>query len=273
MCWDYLRVSPSYWLVHQERTGKIRISKRQRTKLGLAQVERTYAVLGDVYSGTFRNWFSAHARSAFGLAGLAGSASCLAFWPAIQDLESDDYGQLTSMAQTWVDKTLAINGDCGVLVLLVPATKRYTGSLGFVNTLLQSQWPALVADRRLEYSIRTDSKQRLQALWQNLALVRLRADYWQEERWRIGARFARYQWRNEFAPRLDPTMGRGTVLLDEKYWRHIVDMNIDRKLKYALCVAENAARGEFPSNAPLKASAPWDFADGQLGARLSGLSF
>jgi hypothetical protein len=267
LCWDYLRISPSYWLVHQETMGKIRISKRQRSGLGLAQVEQTYDVMGNVYNTTFRDWYINHARSAFGLAGQA-EAACVAHWPAIKNLTPSDFATLAAQGEAWAKATLSTYGDCGALVLILPATSRPSGSAGYASPLLKKLWPALIAERNIPYKIHSESKQRLQALWQNLALVRLVAAYWQEERWRIGARFARYQWKNNEARSLDPKAPRGRPLTGESEARRLVSIRINRKLTYALRVAENAARGVFPSSAPLAASATWDFEDGQLAERL-----
>jgi hypothetical protein len=270
LCWDYLRVSPSYWLVHQAANGRIRISGQQRTSLRLADVQKTYELMGDVYSKPFGEWFKDHARSAFGLAGQA-EAECLANWPAIKNLNTADFAKIASKSRTWAKSTLGSSGDCAALVLIVPATKRYTGSVGYVRNLLKQHWASLLEEREIPYTIHTESKQRLEALWQNLALLRLVAEHWEEEWWRIGARFAKYQWQSEFAAELDSAAPRNPATPLERNWRHRVGIQIDRKLNYALRVAENAARGEFPSNNPLAAAMSWDFEDGKFGNRLLAL--
>jgi len=260
LCWDYLRVSPSYQLVHRAALGQINITAREREEQALAAVERTYAVMGDVYSTEFKQWFWSHSRSAFGM-GRRAPVKRLAHWRSIKAVREKQYQRLTTATEQWTEKMLERYGDCGAVLVAVPTTMPLEKAVLSVNKRLSACWPDSVPKRPAAYTIDTGSKARPMVVWRDLALVRLRAQMWDEKWWKVAAHFAQYvpDWQHP-AITMGASLKRQLEFLrDDSDKRRLVGIELHRSCQRALVLAENAARGTFPSSQPLTAKVAWDF--------------
>ena len=257
LCWDYLRISPSYWQVHRAQTGAARITKAQRQQQHLAPVEQTYAVMGDVYSSSFSDWFAQQGRAAYGL-GTRPAPKQLAMWSSVKGLGDTDFQALTCSAQQWQRQKFANLADCAALVLFIPFTRTQEDNLRLIQRALHrhaAKHPYQPV-RNSAYTIDYASRHQLLSMWENLALLRFRAMHWQEELWRVGARWHQEDW---------AAMAVGLQ-------RNVVTICVRRRLAHVYWIAENAARGCFPEHSAIaNQTAHWQLADGVFAHRLDSL--
>ena len=273
LCWDYLRISPSYWQVHRVQTGAARITKAQRQQQHLAPVEQTYAVMGDVYSSSFSDWFAQQGRAAYGL-GTRPAPKQLAMWSSVKGLGDTDFQALTCSAQQWQRQKFANLADCAALVLFIPFTRTQEDNLRLIQRALHrhaAKHPYQPV-RNSAYTIDYASRHQLLSMWENLALLRFRAMHWQEELWRVGARWHQEDWAAMAVARnLDPASIRKRHP-GEGLQRNVVTICVRRRLAHVYWIAENAARGCFPEHSAIaNQTAHWQLADGVLAHRLDSL--
>ena len=273
LCWDYLRISPSYWQVHRAQTGAARITKAQRQQQHLAPVEQTYAVMGDVYSSSFSDWFAQQGRAAYGL-GTRPAPKQLAMWSSVKGLGDTDFQALTCTAQQWQRQKFANLADCAALVLFIPFTRTQEDNLRLIQRALHrhaAKHPYQPV-RNSAYTIDYASRHQLLSMWENLALLRFRAMHWQEELWRVGARWHQEDWAAMAVARnLDPASIRKRHP-GEGIERNVVTICVRRRLAHVYWISENAARGCFPEHSAIaNQTAHWQLADGVLAHRLDSL--
>ena len=269
LCWDYLRISPSYWQVHQAQTSQRTSRAIDQGSTDLSDVRHTYALMGDVYGSSFQKWYDNcegfKKRDAVPL-----RVEQIAYWPSIRNATVADFQDLATTAQHWHATTFANAVDTGAQVFIVPHSRRQSLTIPALQRLLSNHWPYNVPQRRTAFVIERQTRHQVFSVWQNLALVRWCALHPDQELWRAGALWHQRGWGIDTAASLDPLSQRAAR--GETDVRNTVTTHVSRRLSHAFWLAENAASGHFPCHRPIWGlSADWQFADGVLAQRLNQL--
>ncbi len=277
LCWDYLRVSPSYYLVHQHVSGQRKLSASLRKRLNLSLVEKTYEVMGNVYDGDFKTWYRRSARPAF-VQGYQLMPAVVARWPNIDALRRAELVGLNAQLKRELSYAKARQAGMGGLLLFVPAAgdpEHLSIYIAHQLRLERNRTENWIHQLRpgLDYQLDHSSKHQVLKLWQNLALVRYRAENWQQSVWQVAAGLTQYGWQNQRASLLDPAGERRTESDFDRRNRRIVTAQLDNRFATILRLAENAARGAFPSTQAVNGAAEWEWNDGIAWERLRQLGF
>jgi hypothetical protein len=239
---DFLQISPSYRLAHLLAVGKV---KRRGLKLpaDFAEVELTYAAFGDVTRTYFWDWWLKTAQYQFG-ASLKPEAKVLLKLNLKQEPSVDDIEKAKSELADYLYVDRPAQGNQALMVVALPVhTDRKTMLKAFEKLLDANygsqQKPVGVAP----YSI-IRNKMRENTLMVALKVLRARAALPNERLFVIGHK-------TKVSPANEITdfdrRARGEYSNERKQ----MEILTSRHLHRAYLLAENAARGRFPSLDPL----------------------
>lgn len=239
---DYLQISPSYRLAHLLAVGRL---KRRGLALpaDFSEVERTYAAFGDVTRTYFWDWWLKSAQYQFGVSLKPEAAVLLKLDLKHEPLDEDiEKAKVKLSDYLYVDRPA--QGNQALMVVALPVhTDRKTMLKAFERLLDANygsqQKPIGVAP----YSV-IRNKMREGTLKVALKVLRARAALPNERLFVIGNKtnIAPYHAVSDLKKRT-----RG----EDSDKRKMMEILTSRHLHRAYLLAENAARGRFPSLDPL----------------------
>lgn len=258
---EFLRISPSYALAHDIRTKKISPAKQAALILKLytdgdkplskpaqqaamkdfERVLATYDEYGDIFTCTFEAWWANR-----GLA-LYGSPHSKPLVKKIAGIsKGETYEPLFGRAlEHYFDKQRASEGNPSALVLAIPLGLPKRQLLARISQLIDQE--AVPLPTKSQRALKPLAAKRLRSapLFTMLRILMARAQYPLLPLWRIGkqVKVSKKYAQTEFT--LDKKRVQDT---DAKIHLSILT---SRYLLKAKCVAEQAARGQFPSSAKL----------------------
>ena len=246
---EYLAISPSYELARRHRAGQAIPS--DLLPADFDAVLSVYDDLGDVQQALFRLWWKDVGLKHFGYQGSPPSVTRVAYATHhpkhIPDLSAD---VAQYFDEDWVDQ-----GRQRVMLLAVPVGLPE----GKINRQIKKQLARVKPDRRklvdpvVKYPL-VGQRHHKEALMRYLRMTWLRSAMYRKSLWRAGAQ-ARVSF--TYSPVLDPNMTE--VSVEDRYDREMLTIIASRALLRARMIAENAARGRFPTHEKCETALEFDF--------------
>lgn len=237
---EFLRLSPSYELARRDAAKALTDEEVSRLPSDFEQVRRIYALLGDVQGVLFRTWWLQRGLRVFGNPSRKPSAHRIQLLKSGQD---GDVRQVLPAVEQYLEDTRREEGLVPALVLGVPLSGRKSDILRQLSKLLDehaSSWaepaPPLLALQ--------GQRLRAKVLFNGIRLLWIRAARPKWELWRLGAK-ARLS--ATYSSVLDPAAPRSVKDDQEMIDREMMSKITYRALVKFEAIAENAARGRFPS--------------------------
>jgi hypothetical protein len=238
---EFLRLSPSYQLAHRVRTGE-RLTAADKKKLpaDFDRVLRVYDDFGDVQRAFFRFWWL---QRGLGLMGSPGDAPTVKMVAKFDASAANPTALVSELFEKHVKDSWAKQARPDSMVIAIPLTAQRTKILSAVRKLLAEHLLAPKAASKAMYKLER-KKTHLRSLEIALRALWTRALKPDWDLWRIGAET---KISPTYSKEVDPFAKRKTK--DTIAARQMLTIMTSRALLNGLMIAENAARGIFPSNA------------------------
>ena len=255
---DFLRLSQSYWLAHQYKNGLIEPKKVKFPK-DFDQVLKTYEAFGDVTKSDFPKWWIENAQYQFGIK--SDPRGSLLLKLGVKEPGSNDkIEEATVKLKQYLDEERPTQGNRAMVVIALPIySNRVVMKYEFDRLLNESQLP-LVEPREIYPYHLLNNKVRTDMMDAAYRTTLYRAEHKDKKLFDIGME-----------------MDISAPLNIEEYnyedRKRGVESMTSRLLRKAHRLAENAARGVFPSieqNPNSKTTFDWDILQDQYSAYLSG---
>ncbi len=257
---EYLRISPSYAMAaackNVEELTKL-LGDRQQA----IAVWKTYNDVGDVFGVLYRDWWLSKGIGLFGIKSARPRVESVA---ALQGSESPSNIVETSTADLsrFLQSRYTEQGMPTSLLVSIPIGLKRAAMLKQLKAMLDALELDLASTPKGIYVL-AKNKMRQSRLLSGLRLVYMKAAKPKDELWRASARAKISKTHND----LNPSAEKKDIKSAEA--RRMLTIMASRLLHDTLIIAENAARGIFPSLEPV-GSAPFEFAE--LGKRLARIS-
>ena len=240
---EFLALSPSYELARRYRQNRGKLSKidKERLPTDFDKVLAIYDAFGDVQKHLFKTWWVDRAVELFGI---AGKPSTVVPMYKIAPGKPPDREKLDATLTKYLEITWASQNKPGAIVLAIPLNSTRQKVLKGIKKLLddhiqEPRPPAkplfALASKDLHVKNVIDA---MSVLW-----IRSAKPEW--ELWKIGveANISKL-----YSKKFDAFKSKRTAANYDEF-RHLEQMT-SRKFKVAVNIAENAARGIFPSQSP-----------------------
>ncbi len=237
MWMEYLAISPSYELARRYRMGSLTKEEQQRLPADFDRVLSVYDDLGDVQRTDFRDWWRDRAMAVFGHEGVKPRVR------RVDTLTAKRNKRAAERVQAFVDGEWIEQAQPNTALVSIPLGLTKTQITRQLNKILESY------DERLRTPAKPYAKypllgtrQRKDTLFRYLSVVWMRSAMPRQALWRVGAR-AKVS--DTYSPELDP---KARVVRGEQiYDREVLSILTSRAYNRGIALAENAARGRFPS--------------------------
>lgn len=239
---DFLQVSPSYRLAHLIAAGRVKRSD-QPLPADFAAVERTYAAFGDVTHTYFWDWWLRAAQYQFGVSLKPEARVLLKLDLRQQPAETDIAHAQTALSDYLFIDRPAQGNQAAMVVALPVHTDRKTMLKAF-ERLLDEAYGSVRQQAGVAAFAVQRNKMREHTLRMALRVLRARAALPNERLFVIGNRA-------NVSPANVTGEQRRRVNAEDSDKRKQMEIMTIRHLNRAYVLAENAARGLFPSLAPL----------------------
>ncbi|MBU3576241.1 hypothetical protein [Polynucleobacter sp. UK-Mo-2m-Kol15] len=258
---EFLRISPSYALAHEIRTKKIAPSKQAPLILKLyrdtdkpltkqaerdvisdfARVLSTYDEYGDIFQCSFEEWWANRGLAMYGSPHNK---------PIVKKIAGISQGELYEplfgrALEHYFNKQRAGEGNPPALLLAVPLGQPKRQLLAYISKLIDAEAVPLPSKSQRAIKPLVAKRLRSAPLFIMLRILMARAQYPEIPLWRIGKHAGVSQ---KYA-QTEITLNKKR-LQDADAKIHLSILT-SRYLLKAKCVAEQAARGQFPSSSKL----------------------
>lgn len=256
---EYLAVSPSYELARAYRAGVLTEAQQAKLPADFEDVLAVYDDLGDVQRITFLDWWSERGLTVFGYEGSKPQVR------RVDTLRRSRHRRAAERVQSFIEKDWTEQGQPNAVLVNIP--------IGLTKTQITRQLGNLLAKYDAEQRVLPVShakyplvgtRQRKDTLFRYLFVVWVRCALPRQPLWRVGAR-AKVS--DTYSRELDA--GARIPRGEQVYDRSVLAVLTSRAWKRGMALAENAARGRFPSyDMPEHAVAPnthelWDLISGR----------
>ncbi len=234
---EYLAVSPSYELARRYRAGILTDEERARLPKDFDAVLAVYDDLGDVQRVTFLDWWSLRGLSVFGYEGAKPRVQ------RIDTLRNDRHRKAAERVQKFIEDDWTEQGQPNAMLVSIPvglSKTQITRQLGKLLARYEDERRVL-PERRSKYPL-VGTRQRKDTLFRYLFVVWVRCAMPRQPLWRVGAR-AKVS--DTYSRELDA--GARIARGEQVYDRSVLAVLTSRAWSRGLSLAENAARGRFPS--------------------------
>ncbi len=254
LMFEFLRLSPSYELARVHRTTGLSKEQKKTLPTDFKQVLATYDRLGDVRTTLFRSWWLKRGLLAFGNPYSKPIVHKISSLRPNQDMTLSD---VSNELNQFLNDTRPEEGSIESLLVSIPIGGRRSDVLKQINKLLEQNPPS---KNKLPESSPKQLKlmcKRFHAnvIFSGLRLLWIKAAKPKWENWRLGA-YTKLS--PSYALELDYNGPKKTATEEEQVDRMIMGKITSRALKRFEHMAENAARGRFPSDKPCECS-PFDY--------------
>ncbi len=234
----YLRLSPTYFLAHKERRGRLSDAERECLPGDFDRVLATYDQFGDVWYMMFETWWRKNGLRLFGIQGKRARITNLISMPSGKDITLDEC--LRTMNEYLSEQRRAENWPA-VLVLAIPLNRTKTDLMKALGGVLDEAGVASVEP--VAEPLYQISCQRLHVkpLVRGIMLLAGKGLEPNLSLWRLGTDVGL----SKKYGHLDRESTKLTKDTEEA--RTNLTMLTSRALRRAQLVMENAARGLFPS--------------------------
>ncbi|MBF9045920.1 hypothetical protein LSUCC0031_02210 [Rhodobacterales bacterium LSUCC0031] len=234
---EYLTVSPSYELARRYRAGVLTDAEREKLPEDFDTVLAVYDDLGDVQRVTFLDWWSERGLAVFGYEGAKPRVQ------RIDTLRSNRQRKAAERVQEFIEADWTEQGQPNAMLVSIPvglAKTQITRQLGKLLARYEDEHRVL-PERKAKYPL-VGTRQRKDTLFRYLFVVWVRSAMPRQALWRVGVR-ARVS--DTYSRELDAKarVRRG----EQDYDRTVLAVLTSRAWSRGVALAENAARGRFPS--------------------------
>ena len=236
---EYLAISPSYELARRYRNHALTKDEQQQLPADFDIVLGVYDDLGDVQRTDFRDWWQDKAIQVFGHEGVK---------PRVQRIDTltENHNQHTAArVQAFIDGEWMEQAQPNTALVSIPLGLSKAQITRQLNKILENydEQSRVCAKPHAKYPL-LGTRQRKDTLFRYLAVVWMRSAMPRQALWRVGAR-AKVS--DTYSPELDP---KARVVRGEQiYDREVLSILTSRAYNRGIALAENAARGRFPSYA------------------------
>lgn len=241
LMFEFLRLSPSYELARKANTKGLTKEEEALLPKDFDRVLETYALLGDVQKILFRQWWIQRGLKVFGSPYSSLKVHKVAELEFCQALEATDLREDVDIYLNGVRQEEGLKATVLVAIPVGLRKAEYRKQLDKIMSEL-----SISDDGSMNKSKIKLQGQRLRAkvLFNGIKLLWFRAakPKWQE--WRLGAKSGISETYSKVLDVDNPRKVYGTL---ESYDREMMTKITHRALKKFEAIAENAARGKFPS--------------------------
>jgi hypothetical protein len=252
LMFEFLRLSPSYELARKHRTKGLNQRETASLPEDFDQVLKTYDLLGDVSADFFRSWWLKRGLQVFGNPYKKPRVHSICVLNAGLNL------QLNEIAEpiiSYLNNERDAEGLNESLLLSVPLSLKRSDLLKQISKLI-SDHGGVGTELEKKPQLKLVSKRlRPDVLYKGLTLLWTKAARPNWELWRLGAKA---ELSDSYSSVLDPNAPKKSKTIIEKDDRIIMSKITSRYLTKYEAIAENAARGLFPTDRPVL-SAGYDY--------------
>lgn len=238
MLWmEYLAISPSYELARRFRTDGLSPDEVNALPKDFSEVLAVYDDLGDVQRVIFRPWWKDRALAVFGHEGTKPRVR------RIDTLKKNRKKNAAERLQLFIDNGWGEQGQPNAAIVSIPLGLTKSQITRQVSKILEryDEQARMPEKPSAKYQL-LGTRQRKDTLFRYLAVVWFRAAMPRQALWRVGAR-AKVS--DTYSREVDP---RARVVRGEQvYDREMLSILTSRAYARGIALAENAARGRFPS--------------------------
>ena len=252
LMFEFLRLSPSYELARKHRTKGLTQREIVSLPADFDQVLKTYDLLGDVSTEFFRSWWLRRGLRVFGNPYKKPRVHCIGVLSAGKIVE---LSEVTSPIVSYLDNERNEEGLNASLLLSVPLKLKRSELLKQISKLIEEKGAVdTEVDKKPQLKL-VSKRLRPNVLFKGLRLLWLKAAKPNWELWRLGAKA---ELSDSYSNVLDPNAPKKSKTFIEKDDRIIMSKITSRYLTKYEAIAENAARGLFPTDRPVL-SAGYDY--------------
>ena len=252
LMFEFLRLSPSYELARKHRTKGLTQREIVSLPADFDQVLKTYDLLGDVSTEFFRSWWLIRGLQVFGNPYKKPRVHCIGVLNAGKTI---DLSEIKSPIVSYLDNERNEEGLQASILLSVPITLKRSDLIKQISKLITTN-AELDTEVDQKPQLKLVSKRlRPNVLFKGLRLLWLKAAKPNWELWRLGAKA---ELSDSYSKELDPNAPKKVKTGLEKDDRIIMSKITSRYLTKYEAIAENAARGLFPTDRPVL-SAGYDY--------------
>lgn len=251
LMFEFLRLSPSYELARKASKEGLSIEEKQTLPADFDEVLKTYALLGNVQTQIFRSWWLQRGLKAFGNPHSKPKVHQFGFLPSGVDMQPSTVMQDVDRLLT---DTRRDEGLSAALLLSVPLGRRKGEVLNEIGRLLDTYADrgATTVEPKLKL---VGQRLRAKVLFNGVRLLWFKAAKPKWELWRLGTKT---RLSKTYSSALDVTAPRKPRDEIEITDREMMSKITYRALLKFEAIAENAARGRFPTEA-LCEQVPFDY--------------
>lgn len=252
LMFEFLRLSPSYELARKHRTKGLNQRETASLPADFDQVLKTYDLLGDVSTEFFRSWWLKRGLEVFGNPYKKPRVHCIGVLNAGKTIELN---KMASPITSYLNNERNAEGLNASLILSVPLTLKRSEVIKQISKLI-TEHGGVDTEIEKKPQLKLVSKRlRPDVLHKGLRLLWIKAAKPNWELWRLGAKAELSQ---SYSKELDPNAPKKVKTDFEKDDRIIMSKITSRYLTKYEAIAENAARGLFPTDRPVM-SAGFDY--------------
>ena len=242
---EFLRLSPSYELARKHRTKGLTQREIASLPADFDQVLKTYELLGDVSTEFFRSWWLRRGLQVFGNPYKKPRVHCIGVLNAGKII---DLSEITSPIVSYLDNERNEEGLQASILLSVPITLKRSDLIKQISKLITANAELdTEVDKKPQLKL-VSKRLRPNVLLKGLRLLWLKAAKPNWELWRLGAKA---ELSDSYSKELDPNAPKKVKTDLEKDDRIIMSKITSRYLTKYEAIAENAARGLFPTDRPV----------------------
>ena len=242
LMFEFLRLSPSYELARKYRTKGLSQRESASIPADFDQVLKTYDLLGDVSTEFFRYWWLKRGLQVFGNPYKKPRVHAIGLLNAGKSVELIE---IASPISDFLNNERNEEGLTASVLLSVPLTLKRSELVKQISILIAAN-SSVATETDKKPKIKLVSKRlRANVLFKGLRLLWLKAAKPDWELWRLGAKA---ELSDSYSTVLDPNAPKKSKTLIEKDDRIIMSKITSRYLAKYEAIAENAARGLFPTD-------------------------
>ena len=243
----YLRISPSYELARKASKGRLSTEEKKRLPKDFNKVQETYALLGDVQNTLFRYWWQKVGHEVFGVPHEYPTVDLI----CVLDGSAPRSRQIQNDVADYLKTKAAKAGNSPALIISIPLDSDIKDRMQWVKKYLM-QYKNLRKSKKIKVKPKIELKRKRinqQALVRGWGLLRFKSAFPDMENWRLGAAA---NLSPSYSPVLKVLGPRKTTDSREAQDRVLMGKITHRSLKKYQFIAENAARGNFPSESKIE---------------------
>ncbi len=245
LMFEFLRLSPSYELARIANKRDLTAEERLNCPSDFADVLATYQLLGNVQRILFETWWKKRGLKVFGNPYSK---------PSVHNIAILENAQLTTNSDIefelrhYLEETRSDEGFGPTMLIAIPLNRRKGEVLNEISRLLEQQSTDAEPDKQPQLAL-MGQRIHKSSLFKGIRLMWFKAAKPNLEYWRLGilSKISK-----KYSASLDAKGPRKTQNPSEIVERDLLTKLTYRALNKFEAIAENAARGRFPSEATVE---------------------